>query len=184
MSSPDDRSCGDSGSAGYSADTGGYPILDSEGVVPGSPEAWELDLECFQDPREVVRLRLFTSDQPIAHDGKAGWAVERETGKAVWIDGEPQLEVMTRSPGAPRDEPGLTDLPAHGGLPEPADTRELAAPLSDADDRRRVQIGLKLTLAQGRELDAAAEVFGVRRTTLARLLVVRGVREILRRSPD
>jgi hypothetical protein len=34
------------------------------------------------------------------------------------------------------------------------------------------------------ELEEAAELFGVKRTTLARLLVVRGAREILARARD
>jgi hypothetical protein len=123
-----------------------------------------------------------TADQPIAHDGKAGWAVERDTGRAIWLSGTPQYEVMSRSPRAVRDEPGLTDLPAHGGLPDPAPgAAELEREASDAK-RKRVQIGLKLSLPQADELEEAAHRYGVSRTTLARMLVVRGAREILDRA--
>jgi hypothetical protein len=157
--------------------------MEREGDVrDGGGEGQPLDLERFLEPSDAAKL--MASDQPVAHDGKAGWAVERSTGKAIWIDGEMQYEVMNRMPGARRDEPGLTDFPEHGGLPTPAPAD--AELRSDACGARhkRVQIGLKLSFEQAEDLEAAAELFGVARTTLARLLVVRGVREILGRATD
>jgi hypothetical protein len=182
------------GTHGYPADTPGYPEDKPEEDHPsgsGPPAAAadldvdpataeQLDLERFLHPREAARL--IASDQPIAHEGKAGWAVERSTQRAIWIGGITQWDVLERRPGAPRDEPGLTDLPEHGGLPEPAPAdEELARGVSESR-RKRVQIGLKLTYEQADELDDAAELFGVSRTTLARLLVVRGAREIVART--
>ena len=90
------------GTHGNPADTPGYPNDETEDLE-------SFDLERFLEPREAAKL--MTADQPIAHDGKAGWAVERETGRAIWLSGTPQYEVMSRSPRAVRDEPGLTDLP-------------------------------------------------------------------------
>jgi hypothetical protein len=84
-------------------------------------------------------------------------------------------------PGAVRDEPGLTDLPAHGGLPDPAPGDGELVDRAEGM-RKRVQIGLKLSLEQAEELEEAAEMFGVSRTTLARMLVVRGAREIVGRA--
>jgi hypothetical protein len=93
-----------------------------------------------------------------------------------------QWDVLERHPGAPRDEPGLTDVPRFGGLPEQVvDDAELRGAAAEAQ-RKRVQIGLKLSHEQADELDDAAERFGVSRTTLARLLVVRGAREIVERA--
>jgi hypothetical protein len=45
-------------------------------------------------------------------------------------------------------------------------------------------MGLKLAPAQAADLDRAAELFGVSRTTLARMLVMRGAREIVARAKD
>jgi hypothetical protein len=87
-------------------------------------------------------------------------------------------------PGAVRDEPGLTDLPANGGLPDPAPSPGTIRRHAAESERKRVQIGLKLSRLEADDLDEAAELFGVRRTTLARLLVVRGAREILARARD
>lgn len=187
------------GTPGYPPDTRGYPNQDSERPsVPASPGRNEredkeeqegtenavpaLDLERFLKPREAAKL--MAADQPVAHDGKAGWAVERATGRAIWIPGTPQYEVMARNPGARRDEPGLTDFPEHGGLPTPAPDSEELRSEARRERRKRVQIGLKLSLDQAEDLEAAAELFGVTRTTLARLLVVRGAREILERSTE
>ena len=177
------------GSRGCPVDTPGYPNDDSEDPNGSEATAGDqatsghpLDLRRFLEPR--VAAKQLASDQPIAHDGKAGWAVERSTGRAIWIGGTPQWEVMNRRPGAPRDEPGLTDFPADGGLPAAAPGDAALADEARRSRRKRVQIGLKLSLEEGEELEAAAELFGVRRTTLARLLVVRGAREILGRSPD
>jgi len=147
-------------------------------------DEWIFDYERFMDPREVAKQRLLTADQPIAHDGKGGWAVDRSTGTAEWMGGEMQWDVMMREPYSKRDEPGLVDVPEHGGLPSPAPPDGEIARMSDNEARRRVQIGLKLSLDQADELGRAAELFGVTRTTLARLLVVRGAREIVGRAPD
>lgn len=181
---------------GYPPDTPGYPDEDVEAAAetPSEPERGPdppegagggemvqgVDVTRFLPPRDAVRWSA--SDQPIAHDGKAGWAVERATGKAVWLSGEPQYDVMNRPFGALRDEPGLTHVPAHGGLPEPAPTHEVLASSTKEARRKRVQIGLKLTRSQAAELEQAAELFGVTRTTLARLLVVRGACEIVERG--
>ena len=139
------------------------------------------------NPREVVRLRLLASDQPIAHDGKAGWAVELATQNAVWLPGETQWEVMARGPGAPRDEPGLSDVPEHGGLPAHERVVEMETAELEYEawrKTRRIQVNLKLAVEQAEMLDEAAELFGASRTTLARMLVVRGAREIVGRAPD
>ena len=107
-----------------------------------------MDLDRFLHPRDAARL--IASDQPIAHEGKAGWAVERATQRAIWIGGSPQWDVLERA--------------------------------ASESGRKRVQIGLKLSYEQADELEDAAELFGVSRTTLARLLVVRGAREIVERA--
>jgi hypothetical protein len=167
------------GSPGYPADTRGYPDRESEDLF-ATDEPWELDLERFLEPREAARM--ISSDQPIAHEGKAGWAVERSTQRAIWIGGATQWDVLGREPGAPRDEPGLTDLPADGGFGSPAPAPETIRRHASEVDRKRVQVGLKLSLAQAAELDEAAELFGATRTTLARILVVRGAREIVARA--
>ena len=182
----------DSGTPGYQSSTPGYPNADSEPSLP-VPSAdddedededeevpYDLDLEIHLPPREAAKY--FASSQPVAHDGKAGWAVVRADGRAVWIGGETQFDVMMRGYGAPRDEPGLTDLPAGGGLPDPAPP--VAALEADAAGARarRVQINLKLAPGDAAELERAAELFGVPRTTLARILVNRGAREILDRA--
>ena len=78
----------------------------------------------------------------------------------------------------------MTDFPQHGGLPEPApaddtvvrETRPRRGRGSDA------QIGIRLSIEQAEELEEAAEMFGVARTTLARMLIVRGAREIVERA--
>lgn len=178
------------GSEGYRIGTAGYPERENEQCEESRPLADIsepfIDLDRFIEPREVARLRLISSDQPIAHDGKAGWAVERMTMNAVWIAGEGQWEVMARSPQAPRDEPGLTDVPEHGGLPVPWSSRPPTPADVEYEARRkarRVQVGLKLTPEQAEILDAAAALFGASRTTLARLLVVRGAREIVAKAP-
>ena len=180
------------GSPGYPVDTPGYPNENLEGLHdPGAEgesadedyaESHPIDLERFLEPREAAKL--MAPDQPVAHDGKAGWAVERTSGRAIWISGTPQYDVMGRLPGVPRDEPGLTDFPEHGGLPMPAPPAAELKSEARRERRKRVQIGLKLSFDQAEELEAAAELFGVTRTTLARLLVVRGAREILGRSTD
>ena len=169
------------GTQGYPPDTRGYPDEDLEDSrETAGEEAWELDLERFLEPREAAKL--IASDQPVAHEGKAGWAVERSTQRAVWISGETQWDVIAREPGTPRDEPGLTDLPAHGGFGEAAPAEGAIRRHVAEASRKRVQLGLKLSRSQAAELDAAAELFGVPRTTLARMLVVRGAREIVERS--
>ena len=154
-----------------------------EGEEEEAAAEWtELDPERFLAPRDSAKL--IPSDQPVAHDGKEGWAVERATGRARWLSGSPQTEVMMRQPGAIRDEPGLTDFPVQGGLPDPAPaTAELRATAAESR-RKRVQIGLKLTPVQATELDDAAAALGITRTTLARVLVVRGAREIVARAKD
>jgi hypothetical protein len=168
----------DVGTQGYPADTPGYPDEDWDEVRSDRPA--DLDLERYLEPREAAKL--LPSDQPVAHEGKAGWAVERETGRAIWISGEMQFDVLNRLPGAVRDEPGLTDVPRHGGLPDTAVDDEELRSEERRGRRRRVQIGLKLTPDQASDLEGAAELYGVTRTTLARLLVVRGIREILDRA--
>ena len=165
------------GSPGYPTDTPGYPDSASTDPLPR-----EFDAERFLSPREA--LKLIPPDQPVAHDGKAGWGVERATGRAIWISGAPQYDVLNRMPGVLRDEPGLTDFPAHGGLPAPAPADGELRSEADRERRKRVQIGLKLSFDQAEDLEAAAELFGVTRTTMARLLVVRGAREILERSTE
>jgi hypothetical protein len=183
----------ETGTHGYPKGTPGYPNGENEdgargaddpsdaGVAASDPSGG-IDLDRFLPPREAVKL--FTSDQPIAHDGKAGWAVERATQRAIWLSGTPQYDVMTRSPGAPRDEPGLSDFPAHGGLPESAPSEAAIRKEANEAARKRVQIGLKLSPAEASELEEAADAFGVTRTTLARMLVVRGAREIVARARD
>ena len=168
----------DVGTRGYPADTPGYPDEEPDALSSGDPE--ELDLERYLEPREAAKH--FPSDQPVAHEGKAGWAVERGTGRAIWIGGEMQFDVLNRLPGAVRDEPGLTDVPHHGGLPDPRVDHEELRDEERRGRRRRVQIGLKLTPDQANDLEEAAAVYNLTRTTLARLLVVRGVREILARA--
>lgn len=178
QASPNDEA----GTPGYPVDTPGYPVPETEAAVPAPSDAGgdRFHLKRFLEPREAAKLVL--SDQPIAHEGKAGWAVERATGRAVWLSGERQYDVMARSPGAVRDEPGLSDVPAHGGLPSPAPADTELERDTSGSRRKRVQIGLKLSFEQADELEEAAELFGVSRTTLARLLVVRGAREIVDRA--
>ena len=189
--SPTEGTIGDEvpGTEGYPEVAEAVPVDTEEYPESDKEDPWPLDLERYMDPKEVARRRMLATDQPIAHDGKGGWAVEISSGRAVWITGETQWEVMAREPGTPRDEPGLTDVPRQGGPPKsPASTLGLPAQGSDLPDalayekkrsKSRVQIGLKLTLEQGEDLVRAADLFGVPRTTLARLLVVRGAREIL-----
>lgn len=169
------------GSQGYSAGTQGYPNDEEEpqASVPQPAEdhsAGDPDPSIYLSPREAARL--MTPDQPVAHAGKAGWAVERATGRAVEMAGEIQWDVLMREPGAPRDEPGLTDVPGHGGLPAPG-SADKAAHSMEPRRRKRAQIGLKLSLEQADLLNEAAAMFGVSRSTLARMLVVRGAREIV-----
>lgn len=174
---------------GPPADTAGYPEKETEhgahDDAVNEPETeWHLDLDIYLEPREVADRKLVANNWAIAHDGKEGWAYNRKTGKLDYIKGEPQWDVVARDPYEPRDEPGLTDLPAEGGLPShvAAETVTGEAGLSDLRERRRVQIGLKLSRDQAAELEQAAELFGLKRTAMARLLVVRGAREIVAKA--
>jgi hypothetical protein len=169
------------GTQGYPSGTRGYPDRDPERCDRAPDDLDQgIDITRFLPPREAARF--LPSDQPVAHDGKAGWALERGTRRAIWLPGEIQYDVLNRLPGAPRDEPGLTDVPAHGGLPDPAPSEDALRSHAREADRKRVQIGLKLTTSQAADLERAAELFGMTRTTMARLLVVRGASEILARG--
>ncbi len=129
------------GTPGYPTDTPGYPRFVeggdglSEDGADGGVDEWIFDYERFMNPREVAKQRLLTADQPIAHDGKGGWAVDRSTGTAEWMGGEMQWDVMMREPYSKRDEPGLVDIPEHGGLPSPAPPDGEIARMSDNEAR-------------------------------------------------
>lgn len=141
----------------------------------------QADPALYLPPKETAAM--VPARIPVAHDGRAGVAADRATGRLVDLPGEIQWEVLALGDFVTRRiEPAFTDSPAHGGLPDPSVIAQGVNGVVERE-RRRVQIGLKLSPADARLLDEAACCVGVTRTTLARMLVVTGAREIAARAP-
>jgi hypothetical protein len=173
----------DSDSERYGSDSERYPS--SEDPPPVPPEAGagsgaggdrprvqpgcDPDPDVYLDPEEAAKL--VPSVYPIAHAGKGGFAIERDTGRAVYVSGEIQWDVLRdgRRPRSSVPTPRIAD-----GSDRPMPRRPPRHP-----DVRSEQINIRLNRADREAVRRAARLYGVALTTLCRILIQRGVTAIL-----
>ena len=140
---------------GYPADTDGYPAdTDGYSAHSGNPTEDESDRTDAEQP-----------DEPAGWWESYGYESLQD-----YLDEQDRVyeAVMGRQP----KRRSVDELPAATlGKPE-------VPPGRNALRRRSRQLGLKLTEDEFAQLSAAAATYGVRPTTLARMLVHKGVRAI------
>jgi hypothetical protein len=129
----------------------------------------EFDPAIHLDPDEAA-VRIGPG-MPVAREGLAGFAIERATDRMVHVMGEVQWDVLADGP----------TRRSRSQLPSP--TVPGAKVLGEVDaprwERRPAQVNVRFTVSERERLGAAADVYGLRPATLARLLVNRGTLAIV-----
>jgi hypothetical protein len=156
-------------------DTGPEPVAEDAPEPAAGGERPRMEPGCDPDPEVYLEpdeaAKLVPSVYPLAHAGKGGFAVERATGRAVYVSGEIQWDVLRdgRRPRSSVPTPRIAD-----GRDRPMPRRPPRHP-----DVRSEQINIRLNRADREAVRRAARLYGVAPTTLCRILIQRGVTAIL-----
>lgn len=180
----------DVASPGYQGDSPGYQDREDDAIdVAGEPQerpsGW--DPEVHIDPEEARERLGVTHGVPVAGPGLAGMAIERRTGKMLHVGGRVQWEVLAEPLlGPTADQQRWSNDAADRAAQDLAEDAEaLREEVGRAPRGRRPwQVNVRLDDREREVVDSAARLCGVPRTTLARVLLLRGSEAILADSPD